>query len=99
MPVALGVTVSLNERVDLVMLKLSYEAMVQEISEGGEVEFLYDNVKYAISYKSEVERYFTVFKPQLSVRFSDVEQFLGQVTISGKTIQEIWPHISDLILF
>lgn len=80
------------------MQKISYEELVFKLSYGGEIEFVYHDVKCAISYKSETERYFTVYEPQLSVEFSDLS-FLKRVTLSGKTIEEIWPDVSDYVLF
>lgn len=81
------------------MKNLSYEDLIHELSYGREVEFTFRDVKYAISLISQNERFFTVFNPQLSVRFSCLDDLLSAVTISGQTLKEIWPHITDYILF
>lgn len=81
------------------MPRLTYEQLVYELSYGREVEFTFNNIRYAISAQSLNKRYFSVFNPQLTVEFRNLDDLLGQVTISGQTIEEIWPHVSDLILF
>ncbi len=81
------------------MPNLSFNSLLQELAYGRELEFSFQGVKYAISLATPAERCFTVFYPQLSVKFSSLDNLLSNVTISGQTIEEIWPHILDYTLF
>lgn len=81
------------------MPNLSYDQLILELSYGREVEFTFNDVTYAISAKSSTERYFTVFDPQLTVEFRSLADLFAQVTISGQTIKDVWPHVSNFILF
>ena len=81
------------------MEKMSYEALVHELSYGRELEFEYGGGKFAVSLISSEERYFTVYAHQVSVRFSSLELLLSQVTIGGKELKDIWPEVSEWVLF
>lgn len=81
------------------MLNLSYNQLIHELSYGRELEFTFDDVKYAISVKSSKERYFTVFNPQLTISFCSLDDLLNQVAISGQTIEQVWPNVTDFTLF
>lgn len=75
------------------MNSYTYNELLEDLRSGREVHFLYKDETYYIGRGTGIYMFWKFYCPETELSRSNLEDFLADIEVDGKTIKELWKSV------